>query len=181
VVGIFGKGQFFGEGCLTDQSLRTATMSALGDCQISSIAKAAMIASRASTASRIKNFWILMGTAPWSIEIKRPLPLNGRYWRTADIGLSARLSGNSGLMHRNKIRPIRHLVAAAEHRMRYHRIDRDRGFESRRQACRRLVERKFLAGEAEPGRAVSARLTVIAWRTVTCCHTTNAGSCRRNG
>src|SRR5450432_4461060 len=63
VVGIFGKGQFFGEGCLTDQSLRTATMSALGDCQISSIAKAAMIASRASTASRIKNFWILMGTA----------------------------------------------------------------------------------------------------------------------
>ena len=26
---------------------------------------------------------------------------------------------NSGLMHRNKIRPIRHLVAAAEHRMRY--------------------------------------------------------------
>ena len=32
-------------------------------------------------------------------------------------------------MHRNKIRPIRHLVAAAEHRMRYHRIDRDRGFD----------------------------------------------------
>jgi CRP-like cAMP-binding protein len=40
VVGIFGKGQFFGEGCLTDQSLRTATMSALGDCQITSITKA---------------------------------------------------------------------------------------------------------------------------------------------
>ena len=99
------------------------------------------------------------------------------FWRAADIGLSARLSGNSGLMHRNKIRPIRHLVAAAEHRMRYHRIDRDRGFESRRQACRRLVERKFLAGEAGPGRAVSARLTVIARRTVTCFYTTNAGSC----
>src|SRR6476646_7644910 len=45
-------------------------------------------------------------------------------------------STNSGPMHRNKIRPIRHLVAAAEHRMRYHRIDRYRGFESRRQACR---------------------------------------------
>jgi hypothetical protein len=60
---------------------------------------------------------------------------NYRSWRTADIGLSARLSGNSGLMHRNKIRPIRHLVVAAKHRMRYHRIDRDRGFESRRQAC----------------------------------------------
>jgi hypothetical protein len=92
-----------------------------------------------------------------------------------------RLSGNFGLMHRNKIRPIRHLVTAAEHRMRYHRIDRDRGFESHRQACRRLVERRFLAGEAEPSRAVSARLTVIARRTVTCCHTTNVGSCRRNG
>ena len=76
-----------------------------------------------------------------------------------------------------QIRPIRHLVAAAEHRMRYHRIDRDRGFESRRQACRRLVERRFLGGEAEPSRAVSARLTVIARRTVTCCQTTNAGSC----
>ena len=59
-------------------------------------------------------------------------------------------------MQRDKIRPIRHLVAAAEHRMRYHRIDRDRGFESHRQACRRLVERRFLAGEAEPSRAVSA-------------------------
>ena len=39
------------------------------------------------------------------------------------------------------------------------------------------VERRFLAGEAEPSRAVSARLTVIARRTVTCCQTTNAGSC----
>jgi hypothetical protein len=28
-----------------------------------------------------------------------------------------------------QIRPIRHLVAAAEHRMRYHRIGRDRGFD----------------------------------------------------
>ncbi|MDQ1471268.1 MAG: hypothetical protein QOJ99_2748, partial [Bryobacterales bacterium] len=49
-------------------------------------------------------------------------------------------------MHRNKVRPNRHLVAAAEHRMRYLRIDRDRGFESRRQACRCLVERRFLGG-----------------------------------
>ena len=39
------------------------------------------------------------------------------------------------------------------------------------------VERRFLGGEAEPSRAVSARLTVIARRTVTCCQTTNAGSC----
>jgi hypothetical protein len=47
-------------------------------------------------------------------------------------------------MHRNK--SIRHLVAAAEDRMRYHWIDRDRGFESRRQPCRYLVERRFLGG-----------------------------------
>jgi hypothetical protein len=60
---------------------------------------------------------------------------------------------------------------------RYHRIDRDRGFDKRRQACRRLVERRFLGGEVEPSRAVSARLTVIAQRTITCCQTTNAGSC----
>src|SRR5260221_13130888 len=46
-----------------------------------------------------------------------------------------------------------------------------------RQACRRLVERRFLGGEAEPSRAVSARLILIARRTVTCCHTTNADSC----
>ena len=69
------------------------------------------------------------------------------------------------------------LRAPPPHRMRYHRIDRDRGFESRRQACRHLVERRFLGGEAEPSRAVSARLTVIAQRTVTCCQTTNAPSC----
>ena len=61
--------------------------------------------------------------------------------------------------------------------MLYHRIDRDRGFESRRQAGRRLVERRFLVGEAEPSRVVSARLTVIARRTLTCCQTTNTGSC----
>lgn len=43
VVGILSKGQFFGEGCLAGHSLRAATMSALGDCQISLITKAAMI------------------------------------------------------------------------------------------------------------------------------------------
>ena len=39
------------------------------------------------------------------------------------------------------------------------------------------VERRLLAGEAEPGRAVSPRLKVVARRTVTCCQTTNADSC----
>ena len=42
-VGIFEKGQFFGEGCLYDQPVRIATMKALGDCRVTSISKAAMI------------------------------------------------------------------------------------------------------------------------------------------
>src|SRR6185437_1191095 len=46
-----------------------------------------------------------------------------------------------------------------------------------RRACRLPVERRFPGGEAEPGRTVSARSKVIARRTVTCCQTTNAGSC----
>jgi hypothetical protein len=45
------------------------------------------------------------------------------------------------------------------------------------QPAGRQYDRRFLGGEAEPSRAVSARLTVIARRTVTCCQTTNAGSC----
>jgi CRP/FNR family transcriptional regulator, cyclic AMP receptor protein len=44
VVGMLGEGEFFGEGCLAGQSLRTATISALSDCRITSITKAAMIA-----------------------------------------------------------------------------------------------------------------------------------------
>lgn len=43
-VGILEAGQFFGEGCLSGQPLRTATMKALGDCRITSITKASMIA-----------------------------------------------------------------------------------------------------------------------------------------
>jgi CRP-like cAMP-binding protein len=38
------EGQFFGEGCLQDQQLRPATAIALGNCRITSIAKAAMLA-----------------------------------------------------------------------------------------------------------------------------------------
>jgi CRP/FNR family transcriptional regulator, cyclic AMP receptor protein len=43
VVGILGEGQFFGEQCLRDQPLRTTSMTALTDCRITSITKAAMI------------------------------------------------------------------------------------------------------------------------------------------
>jgi CRP/FNR family transcriptional regulator, cyclic AMP receptor protein len=43
VVGILVEGQFFGEGCLHGQPLRTATVKALCHCRITSIAKAAML------------------------------------------------------------------------------------------------------------------------------------------
>lgn len=43
IVAIFEEGQFFGEGCLNGQSMRVATMKALGDCRVTSISKAAMI------------------------------------------------------------------------------------------------------------------------------------------
>jgi CRP/FNR family cyclic AMP-dependent transcriptional regulator len=43
IVGILHEGQFFGEGCLQGQSTRSATATALGDCCITSIAKAAML------------------------------------------------------------------------------------------------------------------------------------------
>jgi CRP/FNR family transcriptional regulator, cyclic AMP receptor protein len=43
VVGILDEGQFFGEGCLHGQQLRTATIKALCHCRITSITKAAML------------------------------------------------------------------------------------------------------------------------------------------
>jgi CRP/FNR family transcriptional regulator, cyclic AMP receptor protein len=44
VVGIMAEGQFFGEGCLHNQAVRTATARALGHCRITSITKAATLA-----------------------------------------------------------------------------------------------------------------------------------------
>ena len=44
VVGILEAGQFFGEGCLNGHPLRIATTTALEDCTITAITKAAMIA-----------------------------------------------------------------------------------------------------------------------------------------
>jgi CRP/FNR family transcriptional regulator, cyclic AMP receptor protein len=43
VVGIMEEGQFIGEGCLDGQLVRTATATALGECRITSITKAAML------------------------------------------------------------------------------------------------------------------------------------------
>jgi CRP-like cAMP-binding protein len=40
---VVGEGQFFGEQCLSGHSLRTTSMTALTDCRITSITKAAMI------------------------------------------------------------------------------------------------------------------------------------------
>ncbi|MHB8270654.1 Crp/Fnr family transcriptional regulator [Bradyrhizobium sp.] len=44
VVGIFTQGQFFGEACLDGAPLRTATSQAMEDCLITSLTKAAMLA-----------------------------------------------------------------------------------------------------------------------------------------
>jgi CRP/FNR family cyclic AMP-dependent transcriptional regulator len=44
VVGIFGPGQFFGEGCMNGHSVRIATTTAMEDCLVTVITKAAMLA-----------------------------------------------------------------------------------------------------------------------------------------
>ncbi len=44
VVGIFGEGQFFGEGCLEGSELRTSTSHAMEECLITSVSKSAMLA-----------------------------------------------------------------------------------------------------------------------------------------
>jgi CRP/FNR family transcriptional regulator, cyclic AMP receptor protein len=44
IVGILGPGQFFGEGCMNGHSLRIATTTAMEECLVTSITKAAMIA-----------------------------------------------------------------------------------------------------------------------------------------
>ena len=44
VVGIFGPGQFFGEGCMNGHSLRIATTTAMEECLITAITKTAMLA-----------------------------------------------------------------------------------------------------------------------------------------
>jgi CRP/FNR family cyclic AMP-dependent transcriptional regulator len=43
VVAMLHEGQFFGEGCLNDQRLRTASTSAMTDCRITSITKSVML------------------------------------------------------------------------------------------------------------------------------------------
>jgi CRP/FNR family transcriptional regulator, cyclic AMP receptor protein len=43
VVAILNEGQFFGEGCLNHQPLRTSSSSAMTDCQITSITKSVML------------------------------------------------------------------------------------------------------------------------------------------
>ena len=44
VVGIFGPGQFFGEGCMNGHSPRIATTTAMEGCLITAITKTAMLA-----------------------------------------------------------------------------------------------------------------------------------------
>ena len=44
VVGIFGPGQFFGEGCMNGHSVRISTTTAMEDCLVTEITKVAMLA-----------------------------------------------------------------------------------------------------------------------------------------
>jgi CRP/FNR family cyclic AMP-dependent transcriptional regulator len=44
VVGIFGPGQFFGEGCMNGHSVRIATTTAMEECVVTAITKTAMLA-----------------------------------------------------------------------------------------------------------------------------------------
>jgi CRP-like cAMP-binding protein len=44
IIAILGPGQFFGEGCLNGHEVRVATTTAMGDCLVTRITKAAMIA-----------------------------------------------------------------------------------------------------------------------------------------
>jgi CRP-like cAMP-binding protein len=44
VVGILEPGQFFGEGCMNGHSLRIATTTAMEECLVTAITKAAMLA-----------------------------------------------------------------------------------------------------------------------------------------
>jgi CRP/FNR family cyclic AMP-dependent transcriptional regulator len=44
VVGIFGPGQFFGEGCMSGHSVRIATTTAIEDCLVTAITRPAMLA-----------------------------------------------------------------------------------------------------------------------------------------
>jgi CRP-like cAMP-binding protein len=44
VVGIFGPGQFFGEGCMNGHAVRIATTTAMEDCLVTVITKTAMLA-----------------------------------------------------------------------------------------------------------------------------------------
>jgi CRP/FNR family transcriptional regulator, cyclic AMP receptor protein len=57
VVGIFGEGQFFGEGCLRGGELRSATSHAMEECLITSIARSAMLATL-SKESKFSSFFM---------------------------------------------------------------------------------------------------------------------------
>jgi CRP-like cAMP-binding protein len=57
VVGIFGEGQFFGEGCLRGGELRSATSHAMEECLITSITRSAMLATL-SKESKFSSFFM---------------------------------------------------------------------------------------------------------------------------
>ena len=60
VVGIVGPGQFFGEGCMNGHSLRIATTTAMEDCLVTGISKAAMLTALHKTSQSFPNCsWLI--------------------------------------------------------------------------------------------------------------------------
>ena len=68
VVGILEPGQFFGEGCMNGHSLRIATTTAMEDCLVTSITKAAMVAALHSQTSFNELFMAYLLTRNSRIE-----------------------------------------------------------------------------------------------------------------
>jgi CRP/FNR family transcriptional regulator, cyclic AMP receptor protein len=56
LLGIAEQGQFFGEACLHDVPVRIATATAIGDCRVTSVTKAAMLSTIHSQARFAKMF-----------------------------------------------------------------------------------------------------------------------------
>jgi len=73
VIGILEPGQFFGEGCLNGNALRIATATALEDCVITVITKAAMVAALHDEPNFSELFCILLTRQPDRRRLDRPV------------------------------------------------------------------------------------------------------------
>jgi hypothetical protein len=80
VVGILEAGQFFGEGCLNGHPLRVATTTAMDDCVITAITKAAMLETLAVPAIyQFRTFAAAGGLVSYGTGLVEPYRLAGAY------------------------------------------------------------------------------------------------------